>query len=107
MNTYTNSKTILTMKEAQEATSLSRATINRYRQIGGFPKAIQLTENRIVFKANEIEEWVSSRPREKGPEVNDNKRRVRCPQTPQELEEARRQEYAKLKANKREQASGR
>ena len=55
MNTNTNSKTILTMKEAQEATSLSRATINRYRQIGGFPKALQLTENRIAFKANEIE----------------------------------------------------
>ena len=72
MNMPNNPKVILTMKEAQEATSLSRATINRYRQIGGFPKAIQLTENRIAFKANEIEEWVSSRPREKGPEVNDN-----------------------------------
>ena len=100
MNLPDNSKTILTMKEAQEATSLSRATINRYRQIGGFPKAIQLTENRIAFRANEIEEWVSSRPREKGPEVNDNKLRVRCPQTCSELEEARFQEYAEMKANK-------
>ena len=102
MNKPNNPKTILTMQEAQEATSLSRATINRYRQIGGFPKALQLTENRIAFKAKEIEEWVSSRPREKGPEVNDNKRRVRCPQTPSELEEARLQEYAELKANKQE-----
>ena len=94
------SKTILTMKEAQEATSLSRATINRYRQIGGFPKAIQLTESRIAFKANEIEEWVSSRPREKGPEVNDNKHCVRCPQTPSELDAARLQDYAEMKAKK-------
>ena len=100
MNTNTNSKTILTMKEAQEATSLSRATINRYRQIGGFPKALQLTENRIAFRANEIEEWVSSRPRENGPEANDNKPRVRCPQTPSELEEARLQDYAEMKAKK-------
>ena len=100
MNKPNNQKTILTMQEAQEATSLSRATINRYRQIGGFPKALQLTENRIAFKAKEIEEWVSSRPREKGPEVNDNKRRVRCPQTPSELEEARLQDYAEMKANK-------
>lgn len=100
MNMPTNTKSILSMKETEEATSLSRATINRYRQIGGFPKALQLTENRIAFKANEIEEWVSSRPREKGPEVNDNKRRVRCPQTPSELEEARLQEYAEMKANK-------
>ena len=102
MNKPNNQKTILTMQEAQEATSLSRATINRYRQIGGFPKALQLTENRIAFKTKEIEEWVSSRPREKGPEVNDNKRRVRCPQTSSELEEARLQEYAELKANKQE-----
>ena len=102
MNMPNNPKAILTMKEAQEATSLSRATINRYRQIGGFPKAIKLTENRIAFKANEIEEWVSSRPREKGPEVNDNKRRIRCPQTPSELEEARLQEYSEMKANKQE-----
>ncbi len=100
MNKPNNPKTILTMQEAQEATSLSRATINRYRQIGGFPKALQLTENRIAFKAKEIEEWVSSRPREKGPEVNDNKRRVRCPQTPSELEEARLQDYAEMKASK-------
>ena len=100
MNMHTNSKTILTMKEAQEATSLSRATINRYRQIGGFPKAIQLTENRIAFRANEIEEWVSNRPREKGPEVNDNKRCVRCPQTPSELDKARLQDYAEMKAKK-------
>ena len=105
MNMHTNSKTILTMKEAQEATSLSRATINRYRQIGGFPKAIQLTESRIAFKANEIEEWVSSRPRENGPEVNDNKRRVRCPQTPSEMDKARLRECAELKAKKQGDAS--
>ena len=105
MNMPNNPKTILTMKEAQEATSLSRATINRYRQIGGFPKAIQLTENRIAFRANEIEEWVSSRPRENGPEVNDNKPRVRCPQTPSEVEEARLQDYAELKAKKQGDAS--
>ena len=105
MNMPNNPKTILTMKEAQEATSLSRATINRYRQIGGFPKALQLTENRIAFRANEIEEWVSSRPRENGPEVNDNKRRVRCPQTPSEMEEARLRECAELKAKKEGDAS--
>ena len=105
MNKPNNPKTILTMQEAQEATSLSRATINRYRQIGGFPKALQLTENRIAFKANEIEEWVSSRPREKGPEVNDNKRGVRCPRTPSEMDEARLRECVELKASYQGDAS--
>ena len=100
MNMPTNSKSILSMKETEEATSLSRATINRYREIGDFPKAIELTKRRIVFVASEVDEWIGNRPRKKRPEVNDNKRRVRCPQTPSELEEARLQEYAQLKANK-------
>ena len=102
MNMPNNPKTILTMKEAQEATSLSRATINRYREIGDFPEAIELTKRRIVFVASEVDEWIGNRPRKKGPEVNDNKRRVRCPQTPSELEEARLQDYAEMKANKQE-----
>ena len=100
MNMPANTKNILTMKEAQEATSLSRATINRYRQIGGFPKAIQLTDNRIAFLASEVNEWIGSRPRKKGPEVNDNKPRVRCPQTLSELEKARLKECAEMRANK-------
>ena len=95
-----NTKPILSMKETEEATSLSRATINRYRQIGDFPEAVELTKRRIVFVASEVDEWIGNRPRKKRPEVNDNKRRVRCPQTPSELEEARLQEYAQLKANK-------
>ena len=102
MNTNTNSKTILSMKETEEATSLSRATINRYREIGDFPEAIELTKRRIVFVASEVDEWIGNRPRKKGPEVNDNKRCVRCPQTPSELEAARLQDYAELKAKKQE-----
>ena len=105
MNTNTNSKTILSMKETEEATSLSRATINRYREIGDFPEAIELTKRRIVFVASEVDEWIGNRPRKKGPEVNDNKRRVRCPQTPSELEKARLQEYEELKAKKQGDAS--
>ena len=102
MNTNTNSKTILSMKETEEATSLSRATINRYREIGDFPEAIELTKRRIVFAASEVDEWIGNRPRKKGPEVNDNKRCVRCPQTPSELEAARLQDYAEMKAKKQE-----
>ena len=105
MNMHTNSKTILTMKEAQEATSLSRATINRYREIGDFPEAIELTKRRIVFVASEVDEWIGNRPRKKGPEVNDNKRRVRCPQTPSEMDKARLRECAELKANYQGDAS--
>ena len=98
---------VMNMVDTQEYTSLSRATINRHRKVGDFPKAVKITNNRIGFVVSEVDEWLGSRPRELGPEVNDNKRRVRCPQTPQELEEAQRQDYAELNANKCKQASGR
>ena len=98
---------VLNMAMTQEYASLSRATINRRRKIGDFPQAVQLTGNRIGFCVSELDEWLKGRPRENGPEVNDNKKLVRCPQTPSELEEAHRQEYAELKANKCKQASGR
>ena len=63
---------------------------------------MEKSDARIVFLASEVNEWIGNRPRENGPEVNDNKRRVRCPQTPSELEEARLQDYAEMKANKQE-----
>ena len=98
---------LMNMSEVSAYTSLSRAAINRCREIGDFPQAVQLTGSRIGFFVCEVDEWLKGRPRKKGPEVNDNKKLVRCPQTPSELEEAQRQEYAELKANKCKQASGR
>jgi predicted DNA-binding transcriptional regulator AlpA len=96
---------IMNMADTQEYTSLSRATINRHRQIGDFPKAVRITDTRIGFVISEVEDWLASRPREMGPEVNDNKRRVRCPQTPSEMDEARLRECAELKAKKQGDAS--
>ena len=76
---------VLNMTMTQEYTSLSRATINRRREIGDFPQALQLTGNRIGFYVSELDEWLAGRPRKSGPEVNDNKRRVRCPRPPKNL----------------------
>jgi predicted DNA-binding transcriptional regulator AlpA len=98
---------LMNMAEVSAYTSLSRAAINRCREIGDFPTAVQLTGSRNGFYVSELDEWLAGRPRKKGPEVNDNRKLVRCPQTPLELEEAQRQEYAELKANKCKQASGR
>ena len=91
---------LMNMSEVSAYTSLSRAAINRCREIGDFLQAVQLTGSRIVFLASEVNDWIGNRPRENGPEVNDNKRRVRCPQTLSELEEARLQDHAALNANK-------
>ena len=74
-------KKILSVKQAAEYISLSKATINRRRNIGDFPGAIMLGGNRIGFLVEELDEWVETRPRKIDPEVNDNKKSVRCPTT--------------------------
>ena len=91
---------LMNMSEVSAYTSLSRAAINRCREIGDFPQAVQLTGSRIGFFVCEVDEWLEGRPRKKGLEVNDNKCQVWCPQTPEELEVACQQECAELKANK-------
>ena len=96
---------LMNMSEVSACTSLSRAAINRCREIGDFPQAVQLTDSRIGFFVCEVDEGLKGRSRKKSSEVNDNKKLFRCPQTPLELEEAQRQEYAELKANKCKQAS--
>ena len=88
---------ILSLKQAAEYISLSKATINRRRNIGDFPVAIQLGGNRIGFLMEEIDEWINSRPREKAPEVNDNKKSVRCPTTIEELDRDRHLQYTRMK----------
>ena len=88
---------LLTLNEVQEITSLSRATINRYRQIGDFPDAIQVTSGRVVFSADELNDWIETRPRKSGPEVNENRRSVRAPATTEELDRLRRAECAEFK----------
>jgi len=90
-------KEILTIKEVQRLTTLSRATINRKRAINDFPAAVSLGGNRIGFVKSEIEEWLECLPRIIAPEVNDNRPSVRCPSTPQELREAEYQAYIKIK----------
>ena len=93
-------KKILTIKEVQDLTTLSRATINRKRAINDFPAAVNLGGNRIGFIQAEIDEWLECLPRIIAPEVNDNRPPVRCPSTPEELQEADYQDYIKLKLQK-------
>lgn len=49
------------MDEVKNLTGLSRATINRYRANGDFPKNLQLGANSIGFFENEVIEWLESR----------------------------------------------
>ena len=90
-------KRVFTLKEAAQYISLSSSTIKRRKEIGDFPMGIMLTGNRKGFLLEELDEWVDSRPREKAPEVNDNKKSVRCPTTIEELDRDRYLQYTRIK----------
>ena len=98
-------KKVMSMSEVVEYTSLSRATIYRRRKIQDFPEPISLTTFRIAFRTSDVDDWLETRPKKLTPEVVENKRRVRCPLTPSEMDEARLRECAELKANYQGDAS--
>ena len=66
-------------------------------RIGDFPTEIWLSEKRMGFLLKDLDDWVDSRHRKKAPEVNDNKKSVRCPTTIEELDRDRHLQYARMK----------
>lgn len=54
---------ILRIGQVQELVQLSRTTIWRRERAGDFPARIRLAENSVGWLADEIEAWVSARPR--------------------------------------------
>ena len=54
---------ILRMSDVVEVTCLSRATINRRRATGQFPKPLKLGKQNIGWRQSEIEDWLASLPR--------------------------------------------
>jgi predicted DNA-binding transcriptional regulator AlpA len=54
---------ILNPSEVVKKTGLSRVTLWRLEKIGQFPARVNLTEARVGWPENEIDEWIESRPR--------------------------------------------
>jgi prophage regulatory protein len=54
---------ILSPKEVVKRTGLSRVTLWRLEKSGQFPKRVNLTEARVGWEEDEIDEWIESRPR--------------------------------------------
>jgi len=52
---------LVSLKDTAKLTSLSRTMINRYRDKGLFPAAVQLGERRIAFVRQEVEAWIADR----------------------------------------------
>ena len=91
---------LLSQKEAAEYCALSLSTLKRLRKIDDFPHPLQISQRRIGYFLNEIEDWLNNRPKKKEGDLNINPTKIRCPQTPLEVDQAYDQDLAELKARR-------
>jgi prophage regulatory protein len=54
---------LIKLKEVMHITSLARSTIYKYVKDGEFPKSVSLGEKAVAWIESEVQEWVSSRVR--------------------------------------------
>ena len=54
---------ILRLREVQQQTRLSKATIYRLLRSGAFPKPIRLGVRAVGWRTEEIDEWLDGRER--------------------------------------------
>ncbi len=57
---------ILRRREVERLTRLSKASIYRQMQMGTFPMPLKLGQRAVSWRADEIHEWIASRPRATG-----------------------------------------
>lgn len=57
---------ILRRREVERLTRLSKASIYRKMQTGTFPLPLKLGERAVAWRADEIHDWIASRPRALG-----------------------------------------
>ena len=89
-------KEMFSIREAAAYCGFSVSTLNRLRNIQDFPKALNISIRRIGFLKNEIDEWLRTRKRSIVGDLSEHREKIRCPQTPQHLEQIR-QEHIRAK----------
>lgn len=57
----TDTPHLISLNDACRLTSLSRTAINRWRDLGKFPKAVALGDKRVAFVRAEVEDWIHDR----------------------------------------------
>ena len=57
---------ILLRREVERLTLLSKASSYRQMQMGTFPMPLKLGPRAVAWRADEIREWIASRPRATG-----------------------------------------
>jgi prophage regulatory protein len=56
-------KRIIGPEETMERTDLSRSTLWRMEKKGKFPQRVTVSENRVGWYEEEVNEWIDTRPR--------------------------------------------
>lgn len=51
---------LLSVRDVQRLTTLSRATVYRYVAAGQFPKPVQLGPSRVAWRLSEVQKWNES-----------------------------------------------
>lgn len=52
---------LISLNDCCNLTSLSRTAINRWRDLGKFPKAVLLGDKRVAFVRAEVVAWIDAR----------------------------------------------
>lgn len=60
---------LMKIKEVMNATTLARATIYKYMDLGRFPKPVSLGGRAVAWVADEIEDWIAQRVTERDNEI--------------------------------------
>ena len=70
----TDSDVLLTRREVERRTGLSRSTIYRKMSDGTFPVPLKVSERAVRWRESEIRAYVDSRPRSMGIRQHDQKK---------------------------------
>lgn len=52
---------LMKIKEVMQVTTLARATVYKYMELGSFPKPVSLGGRAVAWVADEVEDWVAQR----------------------------------------------
>ncbi|QPB21748.1 AlpA family phage regulatory protein [Rhizobium sp. 007] len=52
---------LVSVKEVEKMTSMSRTMVNRYREQGRFPQPVELGDRRVAFVKSGIIEWIEAK----------------------------------------------
>ena len=65
VNTGEQVSALLSWQEVRQIVPLSRGTIWSLRRHGKFPKPVQISANRIAWRASDLSEWIAERAEER------------------------------------------